>query len=278
MAFETSQIDTTCEVVTPENIAFEYRLAGPFQRIGALALDYLFRGLIFLFFLLIAGLFSFAVRSDVLTLGGSMVIIFLLSWFYGGLFETYWNGQTPGKRILGLRVVGTNGQPIFAWQAILRNILREVDFFPLIPLAFFFQVMAIPIPPESAEAPIPLGLLGFLACAMNSRFQRLGDLAAGTMVICESRGFSVGLTILKEPNIVNVASSLPLDIRVTRKMAHALAKYVQRRVGFTPLRRAELARRLGEPLRMKHQIRNDITDDLLLCGLYYRTFMSEKPG
>ena len=49
---------------------------------------------------------------------------FLVSWFYGGFFEAYWNGQTPGKRIMGLRVLSTNGRPINGYQAVLRNLLR----------------------------------------------------------------------------------------------------------------------------------------------------------
>ena len=57
---------------------------------------------------------------------------FVLSWFYGGLFETYWNGQTPGKRILGIRVLSANGRPVNGYQAILRNIMRTVDMGPMI--------------------------------------------------------------------------------------------------------------------------------------------------
>ena len=55
----------------------------------------------------------------------------MLFWFYGGLFETFWNGQTPGKRLLGIRVITLDGQPINALQAILRNVLRIVDAQPL---------------------------------------------------------------------------------------------------------------------------------------------------
>ena len=54
----------------------------------------------------------------------------MLSWFYVGLFEALWNGQTPGKRLMGIRVVSVEGQPITPFQAILRNILRVVDAQP----------------------------------------------------------------------------------------------------------------------------------------------------
>ena len=62
-----------------------------------------------------------------------LLLAFAVSWFYFGLFETFWNGQTPGKRMMGLRVLSVTGQPINAMQAILRNILRAVDAMPRVP-------------------------------------------------------------------------------------------------------------------------------------------------
>ena len=85
-------------------------------------LDLLFRWMV-LFALLpfCARVFDRDRRSGVRHL---VVVFFLVSWFYGGFFEAYWNGQTPGKRIMGLRVLSTNGRPINGYQAILRNLLR----------------------------------------------------------------------------------------------------------------------------------------------------------
>ncbi len=60
-----------------------------------------------------------------------LLLAFVISWFYFGLFETFWNGQTPGKRLFGLRVLRTDGRPINAMQAILRNVLRAVDAMPI---------------------------------------------------------------------------------------------------------------------------------------------------
>ncbi len=202
---------------------------------------------------------------------------FLVSWFYGGLFESLWNGQSPGKRIVGLRVVGVHGQPINAWQAFLRNILREIDLAPMIPYGYLFAWLSFQeLPPNIKQLPIPMGLVGLITCAVSTRYQRLGDLASATMVILEERPYVFGLSMLKDINARQAAMDLPLDLRVNRRMAKALAKFIERRQMFTPQRRAELARRLGAPLRARYQIPQGMDDDALLCGMYYRTFIGEK--
>ena len=68
--------------------------------------------------------------------GGALILIawFALLWFYGGQFETFWNGQTPGKYLMRLRVLTVNGEPVAGWQAVLRNILREADLLPVVAL------------------------------------------------------------------------------------------------------------------------------------------------
>ena len=95
-------------------------------------------------------------------MGPALVAYFLLSWGYGAFCEGVFNGQTPGKRALGLRVVSERGVPITGAQAVLRNLVGTVD--GLVP--FFF-------------------MLGLSSMLLSGKFQRLGDLAAGTMVIIE---------------------------------------------------------------------------------------------
>src|SRR4051794_36508989 len=134
MAFR-EQVDTQIQIVTPENIAFQYRIAGPFQRLPAFLID---KGLQMA--LVGGGLFLFGLIFGLLGLPGigvgfSVVMFFAVSWFYGGLFEALWNGQTPGKRLMRLRVLSTDGQPINAMQAVLRNIPRSVDMLP--PAVYF---------------------------------------------------------------------------------------------------------------------------------------------
>src|SRR5215469_7519516 len=89
-------IDTRIEIVTPENIAFQYRVAGPFRRLPAYLIDVLVKlGVITILWVLLT--FGFGIIGQIgVGFGLGLVAWFLLDWFYGGLFETYWNGQTPG--------------------------------------------------------------------------------------------------------------------------------------------------------------------------------------
>ena len=125
------QLDTSIEITTPENIAFRYQLAGPFQRLPAFLIDFGVR---------ITIIFSLWICMTFLgiVLGGFVVALifvayFVMSWFYGVILETYFNGRTLGKHVLGLRVLTDQGRPINGEQAVLRNLFRTADlFFPLI--------------------------------------------------------------------------------------------------------------------------------------------------
>ena len=132
------QLDSRIRVVTPENIAFEYRLAGPFWRLPAYLLGLLIRLAIF-GILLVCALFIFGSLGAMEV--GILVLLLgwlVLAWFYGGLFETFWNGQTPGKRVMQLRVISRDGRPVSGLQAVLRNILRVVDALPAYVLTAAF--------------------------------------------------------------------------------------------------------------------------------------------
>jgi uncharacterized RDD family membrane protein YckC len=249
MPWKDQPLDATLHVVTPENIAFEYRLAGPFRRLPALLLDICIRiavqiALAYLVFGTI-GFVSVGVAGFVF-----LLIYFIIDWFYGVLFETFLNGQTPGKYILGLRVLTENGQPINGMQAALRNILR------------------------AADAAAGLGCL--LVTTLNRKYQRLGDLVAGTIVVVEERHWLTGVAKLDDPRAIQLAAYLPPNFVVTRSMAKALATYVERRRFFTPPRRREVARHLAEPLLARFGLPLDTSYDLLLCALYYRTFIADR--
>ncbi len=123
--------------------------------------------------LLALGLVLFAVLSAsrrplaVATLGekwflaGMAFALFLILWGYFSLFEAFWHGQTPGKRVMKIRVIKDSGRQITLFEALARNLLRPVDYMPGLYLA---------------------GVITMLA---NKRSKRLGDLAAGTLVIHE---------------------------------------------------------------------------------------------
>jgi uncharacterized RDD family membrane protein YckC len=253
MTESNGQLDTHIEIITPENIAFHYRVAGPFRRLPAFLIDLVIRLTLAAGGLLATSVFFGATGLKELGYGLTLLLWFFLAWFYGGLFETFWNGQTPGKRLMNIRVVSIEGQPITPLQAILRNILREVDAQPM----WLYQV-------------------GLLAATSNQRFQRLGDLACGTMVVVEERRHLQEVIRTGEPEAMRVASLIPPSFQPNRSLARALAAYVQRRRLFPWGRRMEIARHLGEPLRLKFQLPVNTDLDLLLCGLYHRTFIADR--
>ena len=262
-----SQIDSTVEIVTPENIAFTYRVAGPFRRFPAFFLDLLIR---WAFLILVA----IACAAGGIVLGGAapaviFVAYFLLEWFYGGLCETFLNGQTPGKWVLGIRVLSIDGQPINGMQAVLRNVLRFADMMPLLSLQMFSG------PPLYA---IPTFGMALATMALSRRFQRVGDLVCGTIVVIEERYWLTGVARLEDPRAAQLAEFIPLDYRVSRSLARALAAYVDRRRFFSPPRRREVARHLAQPLAERFGFPRDTSYDLLLCALYYRTFVAERRG
>src|SRR6478752_7350368 len=242
-------LDATIHVVTPENIAFEYRLAGPFRRLPAFLLDFCIGTAIFLA-LVIAISLLITPASGSLAAALVLLLFFVVWWFYGVLFETFMNGQTPGKHVLGLRVLSDTGQPINGMQATLRNLLRAADLF--------------------------LPLFGLLVMTLNRKYQRLGDLVAGTIVVIEERQWLTGVARLEDPRAIQLAAYLPPNFVVTRSLAKSLATYVERRRFFTPPRRREVARHLAIPLLERFGLPPDTSYDLLLCALYYRTFIADR--
>jgi uncharacterized RDD family membrane protein YckC len=249
----SGQLDTRVRVITPENIAFEYRIAGPFARIGAYLIDGAIRVVVAVGALIgLSLVFGFLGLSG-LVAGLWLVCWFGLSWFYGGVFETFWNGQTPGKRLTGIRVLTVDGQPINGLQAVLRNVLRMADMLPV----FLFPV-------------------GLIAAAVTQRMQRLGDLACGTMVVVEDPRWFRELVRIDNPEALALAQRLPPDCRVGRSLARALAVYVQRRLHFGWPRRMEMARHLALPLCAQYGLALGTNPDALLCALYHRTFVTDR--
>lgn len=262
MADETGQFDTTIEIVTPENIAFRHRVAGPFRRLPAYLIDMMIQAVVagvgLAALLMVFGL----ARLPFTGFGVWLVLWFLLNWFYFGLFETYWNGQTPGKRLMQIRVVSVDGQPIGGLQAVLRNVMRILDGQPGL------HYLLGPF----------MYLVGLLTAMMNDRFQRLGDLLCGTMVVLEERQWFQGLVRTGEPEAARMVKLIPSNFQPSRTLARALAVYAQRRGNFSWPRRLEIARHLAEPLRQQFNLPVNTNPDLLLCALYHRTFITDRQG
>ncbi len=146
-------LDTVVSAETPEGIAIELRPAGLSSRCYAYLLDMLIRfGLLYVIMVGTALMGGFG-------MGLMLILLFLFEWFYPVVFELSRWGATPGKRVLGIKVVMDNGLPVTPAASITRNLLRAADFMP--------------------------ALYGFAIVSMLIRrdFKRLGDIAANTLVV-----------------------------------------------------------------------------------------------
>ncbi len=256
------QLDSRVEIVTPENIAFGYLLAGPFRRLPAYLIDCALCALVLVGSLIVVGVGTAFVVGP-LGIGVWLVVAFIVSWFYFGLFETFWNGQTPGKRLMGLRVLSVDGRPINAMQAIMRNLLRGLDAQPMLPISVGYG--------------LPFYMVALASAAANNRYQRLGDWACGTIVVVERRSKLPSLAHVARDEVFRLAAAVPVHFAPSRSMAQALSVYVARREMISPARRAEIASALAEPLAARFGLPQDTDGDLLLCALYYRAFVADGP-
>ena len=149
--------DSSLGVQTPEGIEFVLYPAGLPIRACALVIDYLVQGVLLFGILMAAGFLGW-----VLGMWLSLLLIFVLNWFYHTLFEIFCRGQSPGKRLMGIRVVRLDGSPVNPGASFLRNLLRFAD-------TFMF-----------------LYLIAFICMLVSPAFRRLGDWVADTLVVYTS--------------------------------------------------------------------------------------------
>lgn len=190
---ENRALNLETSVDSPENVQLTYQVAGPAARCLAFGLDSIVRMIILVLVLCVA-LWTSEILPGV-TWGFVLVLIFGLEWGYHILSEGLFRGKTLGKDALGLRVVQVEGYPITFWSAMQRNLMRAIDGIPL----FAFLAITIRKPQSFLALRVDFGELwpvflmlpvyGPALCAMvvTRRFQRLGDLVAGTVVITEKR-------------------------------------------------------------------------------------------
>ena len=245
-------LDTTIQIVTPENIAFSYQVAGPFKRLLAYVVDLVCLNLVLGLIAAFIGYISIRLGIAGVGAGVFLIIYFIAYWFAFGIMEAIMNGQTFGKRAFRLRVVCVDGRPITGAQAVLRNLLRAVDNLPL-----FYQV-------------------GLVVASTNQRFQRVGDLACGTMVIVEEPSWFRGVKKFHEPYIQKLANAIPPDFRASPSLLKAIGMYVERRSRFAMARRQEIARHIAEPLLERCRFPVDTNPDLFLCAIYHQAAQSRQ--
>ena len=197
-------LDTTRRVATPEGIELTLRLAGPVPRALAWSVDLALRVVVVLVVMMVA--------SQLGRAGWGVVLLtaFFVEWILPALFEAQMGGQTPGKRFFGIAVLNDDGTPLRWPGALTRNLLRAVDFLP-----FFYA-------------------FGLVAMLLNRDFKRLGDLAAGTVVVYLSTEKEAQRKIPEAPPL---APPVPLDLDEQR----AVLDLAERAAGLTKERVEELA-------------------------------------
>lgn len=195
-------LDTRHPFETPEGIELELRIAGTVPRACAWAIDMGIRSVIYI---ALAILLTWAGGMGV---GAMLIAFFLIEWFYPVIFEVY-QGMTPGKRLLGLQVIHDDGTPVGWPSSILRNLLRAADFLPVL---------------------YGFGVVTMLA---NAQFKRLGDLAAGTLVVYREQRGARGQPVAAIPQ------PPPLDLAVSEQ--ETLLDFSERAPRLTEQRREELA-------------------------------------
>ena len=293
---EDKPLDSSVDVVTPENISFKYQTAGPFRRIWAFLLDLILIGLTLFLIGMIAGMISglIAIAIDPLTaeiLGNLfsawyLVFFFVIKWFYSAGLETIMNGQTFGKRLLKLRVVTKDGQPINIVQAGLRNIILAAGMFPYVQFGLLASWISVEFRAALVLEPgLDLGMIPYPTCFVAFCFmmatkghQRLGDMVADTIVIYEKGDYHFGLATVDDQRAAGLAEYIPPGFVVSREMASAIAHYIDRRRFYDVARRGEISKHLAEPLLKVFGMREDTSHDLLLCAVYYRTFIKQETG
>ena len=198
-------LDTRYRVEIPGGINLEAQVVGPIPRFFAFAIDLVIRGIV------IFALSILSIPFGSFGLGGGffLVFLFIIEWLYPVLFEVYMRGQTPGKRLLGISVINDDLSPVTLGTSMVRNLLRTVDFLPL-----FY-------------------LVGLISMLSNRRFQRLGDMAAGTLVISVPE--SAKPAVMKDMQPLAPATSL------LRSEQSSIVDFLQRSQQLSEPRQQELA-------------------------------------
>jgi len=241
-----ARVERTLEVRTPESIAFRYELAGLGSRFLALAVDQAiqFAALAAIFVGLILAARA-AVRHGApppnelatsIAVAVLVLIVFVVLFVYFIVFEALWNGQTPGKKLVGLRVVRDGGYPIDFGASLIRNLIRVGEQL----LAYY--------------------LIAAISALISPENKRLGDLAAGTIVVRDAR--------LSAPSSLREHSGEPVysaTAYLDGEERALIKRFLERRDALTDARRREIAAQLAA--RIRNRLPADLArldDELLL--------------
>ena len=218
---------------TPEQIAIEFPLAGIGSRFLAIVFDVLLQFIVYFVLILVALLATGGELERVWPTAWNwsaavfILVVFSLYWGYYAFFETIWNGQTPGKRHAGIRVIKDTGRSITAFEAIGRNLVRVVDQLP--------GIYAV----------------GCLTMFLNKKSKRLGDFVAGTVVVHEKKEETAA-------PFFNLRPGAQLPVYPVEKLANnelvLIEAFLARRLDLAPEVRTASAKRIAEQIAKKLEL------------------------
>ena len=230
-------------IPTPESLEFLHEPAGIGSRFVAGIVDAILQTAIIFGLFLVTGLWTTSLRSFSSHLGmwatsAAILMFFLIFWGYHIFFEMLWNGQTPGKRSAGIRILKDGGYPIGFLDSVVRNLLRPIDFLP-----FSYGVGAIVV-------------------LCNSKCKRIGDFAAGTIVVKE-RQIEMPYSLTPQntrihKDIVIGGQRLTNIHELSEAEFNVLRQFMVRRHTIQKNAHAALARKIASPLVKKLGLRPEL--------------------
>lgn len=248
-------------IETPERVPLHFALASIGNRFLACAIDHALQVfaiiLMFIAFTLIANFSSF---GDQLTNAPKwvqavmIIVVFLIVSSYFAFFEWIWNGQTPGKRWLKLRVIREDGRPVTFWEAAVRNLLRTFDMMPA-----------------------PFYSIGLISVFISSSDQRIGDMIAGTVVVREREAQApafaqVFASAVSDPALRRSFQPVEFEANIselTEPEIHVVETFLRRRWDLPDVPRQWMAWRVALPIMYKLRPTYD------LANFSYEGFLEE---
>lgn len=236
-------------IETPEQVDLRFPVAGIGSRFVAVLIDHLIQFGVYILFGIAVAISTSGNPvakgvQEIDTFGKWFIaavifINFLLLWGYFSLFEALWHGQTPGKRVMKLRVIKDSGRQITLFEALARNLLRFVDYLP----GFYFT--------------------GVIAMLCNRKNKRLGDMAAGTLVVHElasddraADAFLSGEDFFARKKEVEPESGLPSDAvaRLEPADLHVMETFFARALDLDLKTRSAMAAKIAARMAAKMRV------------------------
>ena len=224
-------------IETPEQIALEYPLAGIGSRFMAFFYDSLIQFIIFFAGILLVALIAPDLGHYWPSAWNWMAAVwifagFCMYWGYFAAFEALWNGQTPGKRKAGIRVIKDSGRPITAFEAISRNFMRAIDSLP--------------------------GMYGVAVVAIfvDRRSRRLGDMVAGTVVVHDKKDDAAQPYLhTSADTIATPAASAGIANKLTLAEFEVIEAFLNRRLDLPANVREQSAKKIADAIAAKLDVR-----------------------